>query len=400
MSEKHAVAEYFGIKYSLRPHGWKSRLLYSFFSFVLAFGGALAIASPAQGAAPQVFVTVCGDGASWYVNGDEDGSDPNQGDRRPFATNDGLVFSPADLIHHATNLPASSLQPGSFVAAPAPDQPSFFSVEVANPSGAYGTLRWNGAQWSITIGSGGGATAGTFSNADPVALLAGRVTKWGAFEPTTDRVFSFGVGYTNSPPGTVTSLVSSISFMGTTYGLSCPVAPSPSPVAVPVPGPTKIVSKTITMIPSSAGSPTASDSSAPDPTTPAISDPSDTPDLDPAADLNDEGSSSLVTWGLGVAGVTGTALVVAGVVSVMRRRRRYQGSHQADNSETTLIPAGNDDYSIRDYRPDEDQDEFEPSLGGHAGDTYEEPLVADETTELPSIPPSSEPETQSLPPVE
>lgn len=158
----------------------------------------------------------------WYVNADEL-------DRAPTAVATGLKFEGNDLVHHAANLPIASLTPGTYVATPAPDQPSFFSVEVRNPSGAYGTLRWNAnaGMWQITIGPGAGATDGTFSGADPAALLAGKVTKWGAFG-AGDTVVSFGVGYTNSPPGTVATVVSSVTFAGTSYSLACLPASSSS----------------------------------------------------------------------------------------------------------------------------------------------------------------------------
>jgi hypothetical protein len=42
------VAEYNGIKYSLQPHGLRSKLWVAFAFFVVAFGGALAIMSPAS----------------------------------------------------------------------------------------------------------------------------------------------------------------------------------------------------------------------------------------------------------------------------------------------------------------------------------------------------------------
>lgn len=159
--------------------------------------------------------------SGWYVN-------PDEAARAPEQLSDGLKFEPGDLVHRAVaNLPVASLVPGTYAASPAPGQPSFFSVEVRNPSGAYGTLRWDptASLWSITIGAGtgpgGAATDGTFTNANPVSLLAGKVTKWGAFSPATDVVVSFGVGFTANPPGTVTTKVTSVTFQGTTYPTLC-----------------------------------------------------------------------------------------------------------------------------------------------------------------------------------
>lgn len=159
----------------------------------------------------------------WYVNG------PDETNRKPETTATGLRFEASDLIHHATSVPLKDLKPGNYVATPAPDQPSFFSVEVTNANGAYGTLRWNptAAKWLIVIGAGNGATAGTFEDANPVTLLTGKVTKWGAFDPATAKVVSFGVGYTENPPGTVATTVSSVTFADTKYSLVC-VAPSQS----------------------------------------------------------------------------------------------------------------------------------------------------------------------------
>lgn len=191
-----------------------------------ALFGALVLAAPAA-ATPAPSASAAALCSGWYVN-------PDEGDRKPTQLDDGMRFEPADLIHRAADLSVADLQPGTYVATPAPDQPSFFSVEVRNPSGAYGTLRWNPttSKWSITIGAGtgpdGAATAGTFDNASPVALLAGKVTKWGAFAPATDTVVSFGVGYTKTPPGTVTTVVKSITFGGKAYALSCKPAPSAS----------------------------------------------------------------------------------------------------------------------------------------------------------------------------
>jgi LPXTG-motif cell wall-anchored protein len=164
---------------------------------------------------PFPVVSDCNEG--WYVN-------PDEGARLPEQTEAGFLFQPADLVHRQTNIPLADLEPGSYVAAPAPDAPSFFSVEVVSPNtNAYGTLRWVLADsvWSITIGPGGSATAGTFYNADPVALLTDKVTKWGAFDLATATVVSFGVGYTQNPPGTIETVVSEVEFAAQTYDLTC-----------------------------------------------------------------------------------------------------------------------------------------------------------------------------------
>jgi hypothetical protein len=202
---------------------------------ILAAGTALALGQPAS-ATPEGAVPIEAEcAAGWYVN-------PDEANRAPEPTEDGFLFAASDLMHRQVDLPLADLEPGSYEASPAPDQPSFFSVEVRSASGAYGTLRWNPAtaKWSITIGAGGAATAGQFEDASPVALLAGKVTKWGPFDPETNRVISFGVGYTLNPPGMVDTLVTEVSFGGTDYSLACEPeeTASPSPTAAPTKAPT------------------------------------------------------------------------------------------------------------------------------------------------------------------
>lgn len=191
-------------------------------------GGLLAVVADRAVAAP-VTLGVCNPG--WYANEDEDKRLPTPGPA-------GLKFEGNDLIHHAANVAVADLEPGTYTASPAPDQPSFFSVEVRGPSGAYATLRWSSTgplvgKWTVVIGAGNGATEGTFSDADPALLLTGKVTKWGAFSPTTAKVVSFGVGYTNDPPGTVATVVTSVKFQGKDYDLKCapPASSSGSPSA-------------------------------------------------------------------------------------------------------------------------------------------------------------------------
>lgn len=169
----------------------------------------------------------------WYVN-------PDEGQRIPEVTETGFLFGPSDLMHHATDLSLGDLDPGSFVSDIVPDQDSFFSVEVYDSvTHAYGTLRWDGTQWLIVIGAGGSATDGTFYDDNPVDLLAGKVTKWGAFSETT-RVVSFGVGYTLNPPGSGGVTVSSVTFAGNTYDLTCKPEAEPTTPAPTTPATTEI----------------------------------------------------------------------------------------------------------------------------------------------------------------
>jgi hypothetical protein len=155
--------------------------------------------------------TACPNLSGWDVNSDET-------DRKPTPAVGGLVFSGTDLIHHETDLALADLKPGSFDADPAPDQPSFFSVEITDKDGAYGTLRWNPAEgehgeWDLVT------NLGQFHHADPADFI-GTATKWGEITEDT-RVFTFGVGYTQNPPGTVDTTVSSVTFAGKTYDLTC-----------------------------------------------------------------------------------------------------------------------------------------------------------------------------------
>jgi hypothetical protein len=188
-------------------------LLTAVFSIALGFSLAFVHAAVATGTTGPSF-TGCPNLAGWYVNEDE-------GSRKPEATEDGLKFEPADLIHHETTLALADLKPGTFSAAPAPDQGSFFSVEVRDATtGAYGTLRWNGSAWELTT------NLDQFAKQDPAGYV-GVATKWGTFTAAT-KVISFGVGYTKNPPGSVTTVVKSVTFGEKTYNLTCPPRTSPS----------------------------------------------------------------------------------------------------------------------------------------------------------------------------
>jgi len=161
----------------------------------------------------------CSNLAGWFVN-------PDETTRKPEATEAGLKFEPADLIHrNVTGVTTETLTPGTFAAIPAPGQPSFFSVEVdGGVAGSYGTLRYNPTnnKWSMV------ANMGTFyEDTSPTVV----VTQAGK----SHTVVRFGVGFTLNPPGTVTTVVSSVTFNGTTYSLTCPTpafgtAPNQTPI--------------------------------------------------------------------------------------------------------------------------------------------------------------------------
>jgi len=370
------------------------KLLYALFSFVVVVGGTLVLASPAQAATcckPQP-ITVCGDSATWYVNWDEwDKNDSdNQGDRRPLAIRDGLLFYPTDLIHHALDFQiAPNLVAGIYTIfpnSPSPDLPDFFSIEVAEDDGSgYATLRWDessGGRWEVTAKNSGNTE--THTNIDPIAVLD-------SFTPhLSHHGRSFGVGYTNSPAGTVVSLVTSISFMNVVYKLSCSIAASPSPV----PGPTKTVIKIVTETPSPSQSDPALSHASSDQPTVSIDD-----STQPTFHLTPEPTPIMVNKGMSAVGWGGLLAFISGVglmiwaIAGIRRRRKYQAAHSVDNSETTAMPAvGDDDYNVYDYNPKAGY--YDPALGGHAGETTLETQSTDE------IPPVSEGDTKPQPPVE
>lgn len=270
----------------------------------------------------------------WDVN-------PDEGDRKPTATVAGLKFEGNDLIHHTAEVALADLKGGSYAVASgfsAPDQPTFFSVEVRDPeTKGYGTLRWDPAagKWSITIGASAtvpDVTAGYFEGSDPVALLTGKVTKWGAFTSAT-RVVSFGVGYTNSPPGTATTVIKSVRFQGKTYWLTClPVKPTKpttqptttAPTTAPTtttPATTAPTTEPVTSRPTTA--PTTSGSAEPSPSG-SVS-PSRTAGVLPTTTNVSDGSDSLPVTGPSMGLLIGIGLVLiagGGTALVLSTRRR------------------------------------------------------------------------------
>lgn len=171
-----------------------------------AFTAVVAVSASATPETPDLTLGPCNKG--WYVN-------PDELTRKPTPTPSGLKFEGNDLIHHAVTGSIDGMQPGTYVAAPAPDQPSFFSVEVINGDGTgYATLRWNltgpsAGKWTMVVGGQ------QYENTDPAALVEMPAVK------KSHQLLSFGVGYTNSPPGTVATTVSSVTFKGVTYDLKC-----------------------------------------------------------------------------------------------------------------------------------------------------------------------------------
>jgi hypothetical protein len=107
--------------------------------------------------------------------------------------------------------------------------PSFFSVEVGDSvTNGYATLRWNVSTnvWDAVI------KGQLVSHADPADFL-GAETKWGTLTPEHTRVFTFGIGYTENPPGAVTTVISDVIFGGKHYPLTCKPQPSSSAPSSP-----------------------------------------------------------------------------------------------------------------------------------------------------------------------
>lgn len=208
---------------------------------VLAFIGFTPVISQASETNPTD-VTTC-NSSGWHVNADET-------DRKPTPTAGGLVFSDSDLIHHATtgNLADETFAHGTYQAAPAPDQDSFFSVEVYATGEKYGTLRWNTAHsyWEAT------SQGQQHQDADPVALADSFPIH------LSHTLVSFGIGYTANPPGQVPTTVTSVTFAGQTYDLTCVTAsPTPKPTKTtssPTPAPTS--TRTAIPKPSASSTPT------------------------------------------------------------------------------------------------------------------------------------------------
>jgi hypothetical protein len=250
--------------------------------------GWIAMDSAEAATTPVAVESTCLEG--WYVNPDEGGADPSQGDRRPVQEEGGLSFTGNQLVHHAApeGLTVDELEPGTFKADPEPSLASFFSVEVWG-EGGYATLRWNTStsKWDMVTGGQ------VYSHEDPAELV--KMTD----PDKSSMVRTFGVGYVNSPNDGTKTVVSSITFAGTTYDLTCEPEPSPS-VTTPA-----------------ATTP---------PATPPATDPAATPSgtVPPVA-----GGPSLPVTGVGLPQIVtaGILLLIAGAVAyllspVFKRRRR------------------------------------------------------------------------------
>lgn len=162
--------------------------------------------------------TNCTNLKGWYVNQDETADQPEP-------TEAGLKFENKDLIHHQVggiDLADMDKVAGTFVAS----KPGkvLFKVETTAPYSTIITTA-DGKFWStaMTYDQEGG-------QGHPVAKysdLVGKPTKPGKAQYTSaSMVVTFGVGYAVTEGDTV---VSSITFHGTTYDLTCHLATTTKP---------------------------------------------------------------------------------------------------------------------------------------------------------------------------
>jgi hypothetical protein len=295
----------------------------------LAAAGLMGLATPAQATESSTDVK-CAGVSGWYVN-------PDETDRKPETSVSGMKFAPADLIHRAADVAMVNVKPGSFALATgsdAPDQPSFFSVEVRDAgTGAYGTLRWDvvAKEWTLVTNTA------SYSKAEPIGFV-GVETKWGKLTPAA-RVISFGVGYTKSPAGTKTVTVKSVTFAGQTHSLTClpptkPVTTPPTSSPTVTPPTTTPGATTPTTIPPTKPPVTTRPTTAPTTRPPATTLPPTTPPATSAAPeltpVAGGGNSSLPLTGAGAGILGGAALAVIGIGGILvtaarRRKVNFEG---------------------------------------------------------------------------
>lgn len=236
----------------------------------------------------------------WYVN-------PDEGAFLPEQTEAGLKFEGKDLVHHATaplDFTDFDKTTKGFVAT-TPGKVVF----KAETSGPYGNIVINadGKLWSTAFKPE--AVGGQNQPVDKAADLIGKPD---SMKPGKDpytsasRVVTFGVGYWVEDGDTV---VSSITFHGHTYSLTCKPKPSPS-----------------------TSSPTATPTTTRPTTSPATTAPPTSGTPVPPAQGDDGGTSAgdgLPVTGPGVAWlIGGAAFLVAGggvlFLAARHRRTRFQ----------------------------------------------------------------------------
>jgi LPXTG-motif cell wall-anchored protein len=178
---------------------------------------ALALPSQATTTAAPSFES-CANLKGWYANPDEQAFLPE-----PTAA--GLKFEGKDLIHHglATPIDFADMDKVAYSFDDTTAGKVVFKVETSAP---YSTIVTNadGKIWSTAMTydqvGGQGNPVAKYTDLLGVPVKPGKVPFTGA-----SRVATFGVGYWVEEGSTV---VSSITFHGTTYPLTCPPPASPS----------------------------------------------------------------------------------------------------------------------------------------------------------------------------
>jgi LPXTG-motif cell wall-anchored protein len=215
----------------------------------------------AVGAAALTSATVASAGASasgepipvesarlqdWYVN-------PNEEALLPEQLEDGLLFDGPSLVHHSTNHTLATVPTdGTFDATVETGVAPPFKMETWDP---YSTLNKtaDGKWWTTKIATGDGSSS---APVDSPADLIGK--SWtddsdGTMQTYTDAttVFSFGVGYANDTGNK--ALVSSITYDGEKYDLTCwPPEPTTTASATAAP-----VSEAVAILPVTGGNSTS-----------------------------------------------------------------------------------------------------------------------------------------------
>lgn len=185
---------------------------------------ALAVAifvAPGQAATPagaHPVESTCNQG--WYVNQDEVSL-------LPLQTEEGFLFDGPSLVHHGADILLVELLAGAFTVDVKLGVAPLFKVETS----PYSTLNYvgDGKWWSSRIAPGD--TGGMDHPVTPAVMATLPIIDKSWDDATsysaTTKVVSFGVGYANDTGNK--ALVSSITFQGTEYDLTCEPEPSPDP---------------------------------------------------------------------------------------------------------------------------------------------------------------------------
>jgi hypothetical protein len=268
-------------------------------AFAVAIAAVLSVPIAAHATEDGPSYASCANLAGWGVPDDEQAG-------KPKSTVDGLEFGNASNIHHATSLDLADVKPGSFdtVGAVTGSKP-LFKVWTTNPFTTFNLVYVDGKpMWwatAMTYEQDGG-------QGHPLAsldLFVGKDVKPGKPKLTGDtKAVEFGVGYGNDTGNK--AVVSSITFHGKTYDLTCEPKPEPTKTSGS-PSPSASASSSATAKPSAS----ASSSSA------------------AGTGLGDNGTSGggLPVTGAAAGGIAGGAavlLVAGGVLFVMARRRKVK----------------------------------------------------------------------------